>query len=484
VSARLVVIGGGLAGIAAALRLAERGHAPLLIETRKKLGGRATSFLDPRNQQTLDNCQHVVMGCCTNLLDLYARFGVLDEIEWHDTLYWSRGGGEVDRVSPGRLPPPFHFAGALERMRFLEKDDRRSIRRAMWRLIRGGPNLRVAWAGRTFREFLDSLEATPHALARFWNPIITSACNIVIDRCDAGYAIQVFQDGFLGSRFGAALGLPRVPLSALYDPAVEKIEALGGDVVDGISAKALAFDGARVTGVVTQDGVINCSAVVNAVPPDRLDKMVSDTMRRADSRLQKLDRFQWSPILGIHLWFDQVIMDLPHMVCIDPSEGVQWLFNKSSLRRGHPVRDSVPRQHIHAVISAADAWMDLIEEDIIAKALVDVHRFLPRARGLQPVEARTVKEKHATFAAVPGVDAIRPGAVATGMGLGGGGIANLFLAGDWCDTGWPATMEGAVRSGYAAAAAIAGDLSLRPLGSLPNGWLARMLGLKDVDVAR
>jgi len=473
-SARLVVIGGGLAGIAASVRLAEAGRQPLLIETRKKLGGRATSFIDPRNGEVLDNCQHVVMGCCTNLLDLFQRIDVLEKIGWHDTLHWSRGNGEIDRVKPGMLPPPLHLASSLARLRFLDGPDRKAIRRAMWRLVRGGSRLRVEWAGRTFAAFLHALRQTEHSVARFWDPIITSACNMRVDRCEASYAIQVFQEGFLGNRFASAMGLPDVPLSQLYDPAIDMIEALGGDVVDGISAKGLAFDGRRVTGVVTPDGMIECSAVVSAIPPDRLDKIVSDTMRRADARLQKLDQFQWSPILGIHLWFDQEIMDLPHMVCVDPPEGVQWLFNKGADGRG--------RQHVHAVISAADEWMDLSEEEIAAKALVDVHRMLPRSRGLAPVEVRTVKEKHATFAAMPGVDSIRPRAFATGMGLGGGGIANLFLAGDWCDTGWPATMEGAVRSGYSAAAAVAEDAGLGPLGSLPNGWLARLLGLKDVDV--
>lgn len=473
-SARLVVIGGGLAGIAAAVRLAEAGRAPLLIETRKKLGGRATSFIDPRNDQVLDNCQHIVMGCCTNLLDLLQRIDAMEKVGWHDTMYWSRGNGEIDCVKPGMLPPPLHFAAALKRLRFLEGVDRSVIRKAMVRLVRGGSRIRIEWSGATFAKFLQAHDQTEVAIARFWNPIITSACNIQVERCDAGYAIQVFQEGLLANRFGSALGIPEAPLGALYDPAVDFIESLGGDVVEGVSVRALAYDGRRITGVVTPDGVVTCSAVVCGIPPDRLDKLISGAMRTADARLQKLEDFQWSPILGIHLWFEFSIMNLPHMVCIDPPEGVQWLFNKGV--------DGSGRQHIHAVISAADAWMDQTEDQIVARAMTDVHRFLPRSRGLAPVEARTVKEKHATFALLPGVDSIRPRAFATGMGVGGGGVANLFLAGDWCDTGWPATMEGAVRSGYAAAAAVTGEPSLGPLGSLPSGWLARFLGLKDVDV--
>ncbi len=471
-TARLVVIGGGLAGIAAAVRLAEAGRQPLLIETRKKLGGRATSFIDPRSDEILDNCQHVVLGCCTNLLDLFDRIGVLDHIRWTNALYWSRGPGEIDILRPGVFPAPFHFASSFNRLKFLTKDDRRAIRRAMWRLIRDGSRLRVSWMGKSFAEFLTSTNQSSQSVARFWNIIITSACNVTVDRCDASYAIQVFQEGFLANRFAASMGLPEVPLWELYDPAIELIEKIGGDVVDGISAKALAFDGRRITGVVTPDGMIDCSAVVCTIPPDRLDRIVSDTMRRADSRLQQLDTFQFSPILGVHLWFETEVMDVPHLIAVDT--GVQWLFNKGM--------DTQGRQHVHAVISAADGWMDLSQELIVERMMSDLDRLLPRIRGLRPVMVRAVKEKHATIAAIPGVDELRSRAAPGGMGSGAG-IVNLFLAGDWCDTGWPATMESAVRSGYAAAAALTGDAALGPIGSLPSGWLARMLGLKNVDIA-
>lgn len=464
-SARLVIVGGGLAGIAAAVRLAEAGEKPLLIETRKKLGGRATSFIDPRNDQELDNCQHVVLGCCTHLLDLFDRIGVLDRIEWSRELCWTQGDGVVDVIRPGRLPAPFHMASSLGRLSFLTKQDRSAIRRAMWRLIRLGPAGRQRWTGRPFSEFLTEQRQTDGALRRFWEPIIVSACNMAPHRCECAYAMQVFQEGFLCNSWGGAMGLPRVPLWRLYDPAVEFIESQGGDVVDGVSAKALAFDGTRVTGVVTADGMIPCSSVVSAVPFDRLDKLVSETLRRSDARLQRLDRFEVSPILGVHLWFDQPVMTYPHLVVVEA--GVQWLFSKGV--------DANGRQHVHAVISAADQWMDLPEETIVERIVGDIHRVLPRSRGLKAVEARTVKEKRATFALTPGIDAIRPRSAPGPIGLHGA-VGNLFLAGDWCDTGWPATMEGAVRSGYEAAGALVGrDFRV---GDLPPGLLARLLGLR------
>jgi len=467
VSYRLVVVGGGLAGIAAAIRLAEAGEKPLLIEARKKLGGRATSFIDPRINVELDNCQHVVMGCCTNLLDLYERIGVLQHIDWYNKLFWTTGNGEIDVIKPGLLPAPFHLASGINRLRFLTKADRKAIRKAMWKLIRMGSKGRQQWMGKKFIDFLSQHNQTIGAIDRFWNVILVSALNIDVKLADAGYAIQIFQDGFLANHFGCSMGLPTVLLKKLYDPAVEIIEKHGGDVVDGISAKSLAFDGKRVTGVVTPDGVINVSSVVVAVPFDRLDKLISNTMRHADTRLQKLGKFQFSPILGVHLWFDQIIMDLPHLVCVDT--GVQWLFNKGKENNG--------LQHVHAVISAADEWMELTEKEIVDRVVVDIHKILPGSKGLQPVEARSVKEKRATFAVTPGIDKIRPGSAPGPIGLSGGGIRNLYLAGDWCNTGWPATMEGAVRSGYEAAAAITG--CEYTIADLPPGILARLLGLKS-----
>lgn len=463
---RVAIIGGGLAGLSAAIRLTEAGCDVTVIETRRKLGGRATSFVDPRTGETLDNCQHVLMGCCTNLIDLYERLGVLDAIDWHPTLYWDRGNGEVDEMGAGILPAPLHFAGAFQRMRLFTLAEKRAIGRAMWRMIRLGPQGRLVWRDRTFAAFLRELRQPEPVIRRFWNTVIISACNLPVDRVSAAAALHVFQEGFLANKWSYTMGLAKVPLMALYDPAVEQIESRGGRVLIGTSARSINYDGARVTEIVTENDVIPASAVISAVPFDRLAKLTSDSMRRADARLRDLDAIDVSPILGVHLRFDRAIMNLPHLIL--PDHGVQWLFNKGIGENGS--------QHLHAVISGADEWMPLREEEIIARVVADVHRALPGAKGLQPIQARSVKEKRATFAVTPGVEQVRPSAAPGTIGLGGGGIPNLFLAGDWIDTGWPATMEGAVRSGYAAAAAITGEGGV--VADVPPGPLAALLGLR------
>lgn len=478
---RVVIIGGGLAGIAAAVRLADAGDQSVIIETRKRLGGRATSLVDPRSDLTIDNCQHVLLGCCTNLIDLYERLGVLDRIEWHRTLHWTRGASQrhhVDRLRGGLLPAPLHLAFSFQRMRCFSFAEKRHIARAMWCMIRMGEKGRHAWSDRTFAAFLESCGQPRELIRAFWNTIIVSACNLDVDRVGAAPALQVFQQGFLANKFAYVMGLATVPLADLYEPAVPIIEATGGGILWGCSAKSIAYDGNRVQGVVTEDGLIEGAAVISAVPFDRLGKLATPPLQRADARLQMLDRFTVSPILGVHLWFDQIVMDLPHLVLVDRE--VQWLFNKG---QEHSEADStagrnVPtRQHIHAVISAADAWMGLEEPEIVRRVMIDIHHVLPRSVGLEPIEARSIKERRATFAPIPGVDFIRPSAAPGYVGSGGGGVANLFLAGDWIDTGWPATMEGAVRSGYAAAAACASE-ARGVVDDIPTAWLAKLAGLR------
>jgi len=461
----VAVVGGGLAGIAAALRLAESGVRVTIIESRPRLGGRATSFVDPRSGLVLDNCQHVVMGCCTNLLDLYDRLGTLDRIEWQRSTWWADPPHPPREMRPGMLPPPLHFTGSFLRFGVLSLAERRAVGRAMWRLIRLGLAGRERWCGRVFQSFLDSAKQPPRAVERFWQPIVVSACNLPVERVDAAAAIQVFQEGFLGSGFASAVGLSSVPLVELYEPAEEILSRAGGTVRLGVSAKALAFESDRLTGVVTDEGFIKASAVVSTVTADRLAKLCSETLRSADRRLLRLDELRTSPILGVHLFFDRSVMTTPHLVL--PGRAVHWLFDKGGDENG--------RHHVHAVVSAADEWMELDEAEIARRVMDDLRWALPAAADSTPVEVRSVKERRATFACEPGVEALRPGAAPDLVGTGAG-CSNLYLAGDWCRTGWPATMEGAVRSGYRAAQAVTGTGGVLP--DLPIGRLARTLGLR------
>ncbi len=461
-SRTIAILGAGVAGLAAAVEVANAGDRPIVIETRGKLGGRATSFEDSRTESVLDNCQHVVMGCCSNLLDFYEQLGVEGAIEWHDTTWWANPPGDPDEFRPSALPAPAHFTRAFLRMRMLDTADKRGVARAMWRMIRMGRDGRASWSGRDFAAFLHATRQTPRAIDRFWEPIVVGACNVPCNRCDASHAIKVFQEGFLQDAWSPCMGLSRVPLAELYAPAQGIVERAGGALRLGTSAIAINFDGARVTGVTTSAGVVDAAAVISSLPPDRLAKCASPTLRQADARLRRLDAIAFSPIVGVHLFFDAPVMTTPHLVL--PGRATHWLFRKQGF--------GPYAQHVHAVISAADEWIELSECAIVRRVLDDVEWALPAARGLLPLQCRTVKERHATFASLPGVDRVRPTAQPNPLD---GGVPNLFLAGDWTATGWPSTMEGAVRSGYAAAAFASGSAGVR--GDVPPAPFARWLGL-------
>ncbi len=462
-SAATVVVGGGIAGLAAAIRLADAGRPVVVLETRPRLGGRATSFEDPRSGRLLDNCQHVVLGCCTNLLDFYERLGVLDEIEWHRRFFWANPPHPPDRLAIGGLPAPLHLAADFLRQRRLTWSERRRIASALRRMLAMGRSARLRETDRPFADLLAELGQGPRELEQFWSPIIVSACNLDVDDVASSVALQVVQEGFLAHPFAAAMGLAKGSLLSLYDPATRILREAGGEIRTGVSVKSLVHEGDRIRRVVTDEGVIDCAAVVAAVPPDRLAKLCGSSLRDVDARLSRLDSIEFSPILGVHLFFELPFTDLPHLVL--PGRPTQWIFVKGV--------DGTGRFHVHAVVSAAFDWMSLDEAAIAERVLEDLRWAMPDATIDDPVEVRSVKEKRATFAARPGIDRLRPAA----RSPVGGGIRNLHLAGDWCRTGWPATMEGAVRSGYAAAAAVLGQEDDGLVDDLPTARLSALLGL-------
>lgn len=460
----VLVAGGGIAGLAASVRLAEEGLSVVLLETRKKLGGRATSFVDSRSGRVLDNCQHVVLGCCTNYLDLLSRLGATDKVRWTRKQYWIEEGGRVSVIGPGLLPAPAHFTGSMMGAGFLRLSEKVQVARACSSILRLD---RRAWRGRTFTDFLVSCGQSDRVVRRFWAPVVVSACNLDVSRVCAASALHVFQEGFLAAGNAADIGVPAVPLVELYARAAEVIARAGGKIELGAGVERLDESSATTT-----DGRrFEADRVVCAVPVERVNRVVDESVRGGDDRFALLDRFTHSPILGVHLTFDRPVMPrdrwggargssegpIPHAVLVD--RPTQWLFTKD-----------VEGRYLHAVISAADDWVGLSEGEIGRRVLSDIHACMPESRAAELAEVRAVKEKLATWAPTPGIEAMRPSAA---------GKSRIVLAGDYTDTGWPATMEGAARSGYAAAAAVlgreAGSVVRPPARIAP---LARVLGLR------
>lgn len=436
----VVIIGAGLAGIAAGVALAGRGIAATVIETRKRLGGRAGSFVDPASGAQLDNCQHVVMRSCTALLDLYDKLGVSEKIQWHKRFYFIDGQGHLDTLTAGLLPAPFHLAPSLLRFKGLSFKEKWAISRGMLAIILAGKKARASAENISFGAWLGQHGQIESVIKKFWLPIIVSACNQNIDQVPLACGLQVFQDGFLCNRHIQEMGVSTVPLQELYEPAKKIIESAGGKVITGISAASLEFADGQVTALHTSSGkVFKADQFISTVPFDRLNKLVTKEMVEVDSRLQHLNQFEVSPIIGIHLYFEcsggEKIMNLPHVALTDSP--LQWVFNKG-------VQDDC--QHLHGVISAAFDWVDKPTDEIARVAADEIKRLLPGGGSAVLRHHKVVKEKRATFALKLGVDQFRPKT--------SGAIENLVLAGDWTATGWPATMEGAVRSGYSAAKAV------------------------------
>lgn len=452
-----LVVGGGIAGIACAVRLAERGVGVTLLETRKKLGGRATSFRDVRTGEVLDNCQHVVLGCCTNYMDLLARLEVADRIRFHREQHWIEEGGRTSIVRRGGLPAPFHFGVSFLRAKFLSFTEASAIGRVCVRMLSVD---RSAFGHMTFGAWLRRNGQSESVIRRFWAPVVVSACNLDVDRVAASSALHVFQEGFLAHPCAADLGVSTVPLVDLYEAAERLIgQSGGGRLMLGAGVERIERTDGRIIARTTGGQTYTADVVVCAVPVERVNRIVSDELQREDARFAGLDRFTHSPILGVHMRFDRgVLGDLPHAVLVD--RPTQWLFRKNQ-----------DGSYVHAVISSADDWLPLSEAEVGERVAADIRACVPDARAAHLVSVRAVKEKLATFAPVPGLDALRPPPrPPSGDGL--------ILAGDYTDTGWPATMEGATRSGYAAAAAALNEPRERFLvPSLSVAPISRWLGL-------
>ncbi|MEZ6233078.1 MAG: hydroxysqualene dehydroxylase HpnE [Phycisphaerales bacterium] len=431
-----IVVGGGIGGIAAAVRLTDLGWRVTLLEATRRLGGRATSHIDPETGEEIDNCQHVTMGACAAYERLLERLGVADAIAWSGTQTWLRAGCAPSRLEAGALPAPLHYAGAFARARFLSGLDKAAIGGAMAAIARAD---RKAWRGRTFGEFLLEHAQPETAVRRFWSPVVVSACNLDVERVSAGAALMVFQEGLLAGAQAARIGVPRVALGRLWEGVGGVLAPVGGAVrfgarVRGVDMVGGAGGGAR--GVVARlgDGLeMVADAVVVALPPARVGEVLP-------VRLRGLLRFEaaleHSPILGVHLRCDRPVLSSAHAVLVE--RGTQWLFRKDA-----------PGRSVHAVISAADAWMDLSEQQIVERVWADVAACVPGVGDARVVWARAIKQRHATFAATPAFEGVRPEA-----GLIEAGVP-IALAGDYTRTGWPATMEGATRSGVKAAEAVA-----------------------------
>ncbi|HLB90321.1 MAG TPA: hydroxysqualene dehydroxylase HpnE [Terriglobales bacterium] len=488
-SPRVAVVGGGLAGLAAGCALADSGFRVTLFERRSYLGGRASSYQHPGTGEVVDNCQHVLLGCCTNLVEFYRRIGVEDKIRWYDRLTFLEPGGRASVIEPSSLPAPLHTAPAFLRAACLNLPDKLAIAAAMAALAPVAPRD----TGESFLTWLRRHGQTERAIERFWKTVLVSALNEGIDRVSVPSAAQVMRESFLKSPAAGRMGVPTVPLTELYNTAGDYICARGGEVQFRSSVESFRAEFAGVK-LLTAEGEENFDFVVFAVPFDVLSRMLPPTSA-AEPLRQTLDRFETSPITGIHLWFDRQVTDLEHAVLLDRT--IQWMFHKSKLlgraaahevavtNGGHgfsraddasspagALASEANGSYLELVVSSSKTLVEKSRAEIIDLALAELREFFPEARAANLVKSTVIKEVHATYSPRPGVDVFRPRPETV--------WPRVFLAGDWTATGWPATMEGAVRSGYVAAQCVARVAGLRNAAflvpDLPATGFMRLFG--------
>jgi squalene-associated FAD-dependent desaturase len=445
----VIVIGGGLAGLAASVALAEAGWRVRLFEQRPFLGGRAASYVLPDGEH-VDNCQHVTFGCCTNLADFYRRVGSAGKIKFFDRLVLLDPQGRRGEMHAGILPAPFHMTGSFLAFSPLAFKDKLSIARAFYAILESGghPPEVDEPGGISMLEWLHRQKQTPAAISRFWRTVLVSALSEELDRIDARYGIDVFWKAVLSNKTGYRMGVPAVALGDLYEGCRAAIEEKGGQVVFRSPVRGLRIENKKLLAVLFDQGrEETADAFVLAVAHLALSELLPEDAKLIDSGLANLDRIANAPITGVHFWFDRQVMREPFLSLLDTT--TQWIFNKSALYAGANGTGPAPSdkgQYLQLVISASYDFLQKPRQEIIDLCLKEVRHALPAAREANLLKATVIKEAAATFSPQPGVDRWRPTQQST--------IGGLFLAGDWTATGWPATMEGAVRSGYLAAEAV------------------------------
>lgn len=421
-SSDVLIVGGGLAGLAAATMLAPRGCKVTILEARNRLGGRASSFTDPVSGQLVDACQHVSMGCCTAFRTFAETVGVAKYLQPQETLRFFTPDGRSSRMRRDPWPAPFHLGRSLLSAHYLTTTEKLWIAWGLLQLRREPWDFDPPLA-----EWLADNRQTSRCVRRFWNVVLTSALNADVNEVGLKYARKVFVDTFLNDRDGFVVEVPTVPLGRLYGEELQAWLSRHGVVVK-LNSAVRSIEAGQVQ--LRDGGELTATNIILAVPFERVLSLLPESLA-ADPFFARIDRLEPSPIASVHYWFDREAMPVPHAVLVDGLG--QWVFRREG-------------GYVQVVISAAAEARALSREELEMKILAELRQLFPTMRTAKLLRSRTIIEQAATFKPVPGVDACRPPQATP--------VPGLTLAGDWTDTGWPATMEGAVRSGILAAAAV------------------------------
>ncbi len=431
---KAVVVGGGLAGLTAAIALAEQGAQVTLLEAKPRLGGATCSF--NRDGLIVDTGQHVFLRCCTAYQGLLAQLGMTAHapIQPRFDARILAPGGRQARLRRTALPGPLHMLPALLRYRFLSLAERSVVSRASLAMRRVDPD-DPAVDNVRFGDWLAAHGQSEHARRVLWDLFSVSALNVAGDDASLALAAVVVKTGLLGANDAADIGVPALPLGELHgDAGASLLGSLGADVRLSTKVREIkpTADGYLVA---VDDEQLTADEVVLAVPPEQAARLIpADALPSAE--VAAWSGLGASPIVNLHVIYDRQVTDLPFAAGVDTP--VQWIFDRTRIS-GYGEQG----QYLAVSLSAGDEYVDMPVADLRERFGPAMAELLPRARDARIAEFFVTRERRATFRQVPGTGALRP---APGTKLPG-----LVLAGAWTATGWPDSMEGAVRSGLAAA---------------------------------
>ncbi len=452
----VVVIGGGFAGLRTAVALADARVRVTVLEGRMSLGGRARSFMDPVSGEIVDNGQHLFLGGYKETLSFLRRLGTDDRMIFQRRLRvtFVQPGHRRSVLSCPAAPAPWHLllgVAGLSSLSVLDKLGFRRVARVVREFSDGNSDAGEQLDRETVESWLIRLGQSERARAAFWNPLAVATLNEDPTKASALGLMSVLRTLLFGRWPEARLGMAAVGLSELYtDAARQIVEGKGGEVLVNRPVADLKIADSRVVGVRLADGtVLTPELVVSSLPPAALSQILpQDPSVEADPVLGRLSRFTTSPIISINLWFDEPITKALFVGFIGTK--TQWLFNKEAIL----AKAGVPANYLTLIISAAHGLIEQPKDKIVSIALQDLRACFPRARKARLIRSQVVREREATVSLGVGTQAWRPGPRT--------GLSNLFLAGDWTDTGLPATIESAVVSGR-----ICAETVLKELASLP-----------------
>ena len=433
----ITIIGGGLSGISAAIKLVQKGFKITLIEKRPYLGGRTFSFTDNNTNDQVDNGQHLFMGCFKNYIELLKSLSVYNKVYSQKSLKTEiLAKGKIGILKSVPYLGKFHMLPSLFTYPHLNFKDKLRLIYGMIKadLINLDNNNAVKLDNLTFKKWLKKNYQNENTIKNIWNLIILPTLNDDISNVSAYMGLMVIKNSILAKPKESSLGFSKTGLSQLLDiPAQNFINRHKGKIILNRTVKSLNFNNNKLENIkLTQGTIIKSDFYIFAIPFNELTNLLPENVFY-EKDLKQISKLSFSPIIAIHLWFDRIIMDQKFLALLESP--IQWVFNRNKIEE----KSNIQNQHLCISISGASDLIKLSKKELIKLSLKEIKKYFPLANSSKLIQSIVIKHSNATIRHLPASYSYRPKNKTN--------INNLFLAGDWTKTGWPSTMEGAVKSG-------------------------------------